>query len=265
MDEGANVLGYIYWSLTDNYEWAYNYKPGTQFGLYFINRTGRDFLGDVKVHFSDIPLAGGKGDDILNAGVMLSSSNCVIDDVILELLNKDGSIIATTNKGQPDAVSPPLLHLIPIGARIVASNEGTRNEQVKVHWFFDGGATIRYRLHYYLRGQDCNNDGQPDFNRKVTIGAQALQGIITASVGAAVTDPSLTTASSKFGTFTPDGGGIIPPYTGKLLVHVQPYPISFKPGSRIVTVNLTVYSEDSQSHTPISGRVIIDGKDVSST
>lgn len=57
----------------------------------------------------------------------------------------------------------------------------------------------------------------------------------------------------------------------KLLVHVQPYPIVFKAGSRTVTVSLTVSAEDSQTHAPVAGRVIMKeplagpGKDVAST
>jgi beta-glucosidase len=34
MFDGANVLGYYYWSLTDNYEWG-SFEP--RFGLYSVN------------------------------------------------------------------------------------------------------------------------------------------------------------------------------------------------------------------------------------
>ncbi len=36
MDEGVPVLGYMHWSLVDNYEWVFGYKP--QFGLHTLDR-----------------------------------------------------------------------------------------------------------------------------------------------------------------------------------------------------------------------------------
>ena len=42
-DSGADVLGYIYWSLMDNYEWQDAYSPESRFGLYQVNRNSPDF------------------------------------------------------------------------------------------------------------------------------------------------------------------------------------------------------------------------------
>jgi beta-glucosidase len=36
---GVNVLGYIHWTLADNYEWAFSYLPLARFGLYAVDRT----------------------------------------------------------------------------------------------------------------------------------------------------------------------------------------------------------------------------------
>ena len=38
IDNGAKVLGYIYWSLMDNYEWQEGYRPEGRFGLYYVDR-----------------------------------------------------------------------------------------------------------------------------------------------------------------------------------------------------------------------------------
>lgn len=37
MDDGVPVRGYMHWSLIDNFEWVFGYKP--QFGLHSLNRT----------------------------------------------------------------------------------------------------------------------------------------------------------------------------------------------------------------------------------
>jgi hypothetical protein len=179
--------------------------------LYSIDRGGREHISDTKVHLG---LVGGNGDDTINVGVMLPSSNCVIDDVILELVDKEGNILSTTSRGQPDAVNDPIYNIpITSGARIVSSNEGTTNLAVQVHWFFTAGNAVRYRLHYFFKGNDCDNDRQPDFNGKETKGAQALQTIITESEGAAapITDSSLINAANIFGTFSSNGRSIILP------------------------------------------------------
>jgi beta-glucosidase len=38
IDDGVNVLGYLYWSLCDNWELDYNYEPRGRFGLYSVDR-----------------------------------------------------------------------------------------------------------------------------------------------------------------------------------------------------------------------------------
>src|SRR5262249_48707686 len=37
--DGVDVLGYLHWSIVDNYEWAYQYEARAKFGLFHVNRT----------------------------------------------------------------------------------------------------------------------------------------------------------------------------------------------------------------------------------
>jgi beta-glucosidase/6-phospho-beta-glucosidase/beta-galactosidase len=43
--EGVAVLGYMYWSLVDTFEWSYHYIPAARFGLFTIDRDTRDPMG----------------------------------------------------------------------------------------------------------------------------------------------------------------------------------------------------------------------------
>jgi beta-glucosidase/6-phospho-beta-glucosidase/beta-galactosidase len=38
IDNGANVIGYLHWSLMDNYEWFDHYRPEAKFGLFQVDR-----------------------------------------------------------------------------------------------------------------------------------------------------------------------------------------------------------------------------------
>jgi beta-glucosidase len=42
---GVTVLGYLHWSLLDNFEWQYNYERKAHFGLWAVNRSLRDAHG----------------------------------------------------------------------------------------------------------------------------------------------------------------------------------------------------------------------------
>jgi beta-glucosidase len=40
IDQGAEVIGYLHWSLLDNFEWALGYRP--RFGLVHVDYRTRD-------------------------------------------------------------------------------------------------------------------------------------------------------------------------------------------------------------------------------
>ena len=42
IDDGARIMGYLYWSFMDNYEWLDNYRPEGKFGLFSIDFEEQD-------------------------------------------------------------------------------------------------------------------------------------------------------------------------------------------------------------------------------
>jgi beta-glucosidase len=42
IDDGADAVGYLHWSIMDNYEWQEGYRPEARFGLFRIDRNGSD-------------------------------------------------------------------------------------------------------------------------------------------------------------------------------------------------------------------------------
>ena len=46
IDNGANVIGYLHWSLMDNYEWQESYRPEAKFGLFRIDKGSKNNVTD---------------------------------------------------------------------------------------------------------------------------------------------------------------------------------------------------------------------------
>lgn len=114
--------------------------------------TRTEAVSDAVVHWGG---TGNRGDDVINAGDNVSGAGCVVDDVVLELLDNQYHVVATTRQGDADAVQTDWAGLS-YGARISSSNRGTANEEVGVHWWYDVGRANRYRLRYYLLGNNCS-------------------------------------------------------------------------------------------------------------
>lgn len=43
INDGINIIGYLHWSLLDNYEWQEGYNPEGKFGLLYIDLENSDF------------------------------------------------------------------------------------------------------------------------------------------------------------------------------------------------------------------------------
>ena len=43
IDDGAKIIGYLHWSLTDGYEWQEGYNSRSRFGLFSIDRQDKSY------------------------------------------------------------------------------------------------------------------------------------------------------------------------------------------------------------------------------
>lgn len=100
---------------------------------------------------------GGKGDDTIKAGKLLGGSGCVITAVYLDLVDHNGQVLCTMQKGAPDCeVKFGPFDLLNWGAGIRTDGTGTDSEEVTVHWWFDVGVACRYQLRYQVTGSNCS-------------------------------------------------------------------------------------------------------------
>jgi hypothetical protein len=105
-------------------------------------------VSPAQVHWGTF---GSRGDDTVNSGVSVSGgADCVVSEVILELLDRDYNVQSTHRMGGQDATYGGT------GARITAQNLGTADMTVNVHWWFDFGWACRYQLRYLIAGTGCS-------------------------------------------------------------------------------------------------------------
>jgi beta-glucosidase/6-phospho-beta-glucosidase/beta-galactosidase len=50
IEDGAQVLGYMHWTLIDNWELHEGYRPDAQFGLFHVDRSEKDANGNLVLH-----------------------------------------------------------------------------------------------------------------------------------------------------------------------------------------------------------------------
>lgn len=103
---------------------------------------------------------GGKGTDLLNWPLLVRDpalQGCIVDLIEIELLDKNGQILARTSPGNPPAVQRyGPLGALSFGVEITRSMLGSSSPGVDVHWWFDIGSAVRYRVHYYCTGDSCD-------------------------------------------------------------------------------------------------------------
>jgi hypothetical protein len=105
-------------------------------------------LSDTFAHWRDVLPFGSTGEDIVNDGVDVGP-DCVVTGVTLEMIDRDGNVLATHTFGGPDATTGPA------GARMTTNPIGTTSLAVRVYWWFDAYSICRYRLRYSLEGPTC--------------------------------------------------------------------------------------------------------------
>jgi beta-glucosidase len=93
IDSGANVIGYLHWSLMDNYEWLDNYKPEAKFGLFYVDRD--DDVDDNNDDYLNLTRKITKGAEayklIIKESVNQSRGGAVTDSAISKAEHKFGS------------------------------------------------------------------------------------------------------------------------------------------------------------------------------
>jgi beta-galactosidase len=93
IEHGADVIGYLHWSFTDNYEWLDNYRPEGKFGLFSINRDNSS--NDQHLVCPDIIRQKTKGAEalelIIKESISQSKDGVVTESAIAKAQNKFGT------------------------------------------------------------------------------------------------------------------------------------------------------------------------------
>jgi hypothetical protein len=112
-----------------------------------VGTPSKTIFSDTMVHWRDVIPAGGKGDETVNHGVTVASG-CTVTDVMVELIDRNGAVLASAGAGGKAVVQGA-------GANLVGDITGGRSLSATVHWWFDPYSACRYRVHYTVTGTTC--------------------------------------------------------------------------------------------------------------
>jgi hypothetical protein len=80
----------------------------------------------------------------------LTGLNCVVNEVVVELLDRNYAVQAVTSLGAPDAVFGTT------GARITRQWVGQDRIELSVQWWYGFGQILRYQIFYRVTGNGCS-------------------------------------------------------------------------------------------------------------
>lgn len=140
----AQAQANVHWwrSNFENIAWTVEFVPSVPAGKTRANCEGEVTIerrSEIARHWSDWGVGGKNDDGIEPRGPM--PAGCVVTGVTLEKVTSDGS-----------PIGPPGLEVGAgnSGARLVSSDAGTSSLRAGVHWWFDAGNAIRYRVVYTI-------------------------------------------------------------------------------------------------------------------
>ncbi|HYZ51195.1 MAG TPA: family 1 glycosylhydrolase, partial [Nitrososphaeraceae archaeon] len=92
IDNGANVIGYLHWSLVDNYEWQESYRPEAKFGLFRIDVDSKKNHGtDHRRHLKRQITRGAEAlQVIIKESVSQNKSGMIADSAISKAISDYG-------------------------------------------------------------------------------------------------------------------------------------------------------------------------------
>jgi beta-glucosidase len=92
INAGANIIGYLHWSLVDNYEWQEGYKPEAKFGLYRVDHSNKNLNREITNGAIALKI-------IVEESLASSKQGIIADSAIIKasdkfgMFNDDGSIV----------------------------------------------------------------------------------------------------------------------------------------------------------------------------
>jgi beta-glucosidase len=92
IDNGSNVIGYLHWSLVDNYEWQESYRPEAKFGLFRIDIDSENNHGaDRRQHLKRQITRGAEAlQVIIKESVSQNESGMIADSAISKAISDYG-------------------------------------------------------------------------------------------------------------------------------------------------------------------------------